>query len=119
MTHRVELIKLGKTCLSYDWFGYLSRIMVVDKNEIIPFQKSPWNALCKNGISLKYQFFYSKPNFKTNFFNQALPQHHFCTVNSLLMLQKSLGYAINKFGRFDRVAEKIVIFNKIKNFKKN
>ena len=33
------------------------------------------------------------------------------------MLQKSLGYAINKFGKFYRVPEKIVIFKKIKNYK--
>ena len=33
------------------------------------------------------------------------------------MLQKSLGYAFNKFGRFYRVPEKIVIFKKIKNYK--
>ena len=32
------------------------------------------------------------------------------------MLQKPLGYAINKFGRFYRVREKIVIFTKIKNY---
>ena len=30
------------------------------------------------------------------------------------MLQKSLGYAINKFGRFYKVPEKIVILKKIK-----
>ena len=33
------------------------------------------------------------------------------------MLQKSLGYAINKFGRFYRVPEKVVIFKKIKKYK--
>ena len=33
------------------------------------------------------------------------------------MLQKSLGYAINKFGKFYRVPEKIVIYKKIKNYK--
>ena len=37
--------------------------MLVNKNEVIPFQKSPWNALCKNGILLKMPFF-SKQNFK-------------------------------------------------------
>ena len=51
-------------------------------------------------------------------FNQAPQQHHFCTVNSLSMLQESLGYAINKFDRFYRVPEKkIVIFKKIKKLK--
>ena len=30
------------------------------------------------------------------------------------MVQKPLGYAVNKFGRFYRVPEKIVIFKKIK-----
>ena len=33
------------------------------------------------------------------------------------MLQKSLGYATNQFGRFYRVPEKIVIFKKIKSYK--
>ena len=41
-------------------------MMVVDKNEVIPLQKSPWNAICKNVILLKIPFF-SKPNFKKNF----------------------------------------------------
>ena len=67
--------------------------MFLDKNEVSLFQKSPWNVLCKNAILLKIPLFL-KPNFKTIFFNQT-PQHrHFCTFNSLLMLQKSLGYAI-------------------------
>ena len=90
--------------------------MFLDKNEVSLFQKSPWNALCKNGILLKIPLF-SKPNFKKIFFNQT-PQHrHFCTFNSLLMLQKSLGYPIRKFGRFYKVPEKIVIFKKFKNYK--
>ena len=33
------------------------------------------------------------------------------------MLQKSLDYAIDKFGRFYKVPEKIVIFKKLKNYK--
>ena len=33
------------------------------------------------------------------------------------MLQKSLGYAINKFGKFYKFPEKIVIYKKIKNYK--
>ena len=33
------------------------------------------------------------------------------------MLPKSLGYAINKFRRFYRVQDTIVIFKKIKNYK--
>ena len=33
------------------------------------------------------------------------------------MVQESLGYAINKFRRFYRVPEKIVIFKKLKNYK--
>ena len=33
------------------------------------------------------------------------------------MLQKSLGYAIEKIWRFYRVTEKIVIFKKIENYK--
>ena len=33
------------------------------------------------------------------------------------MLQKPLGYNINKFARFYRVPEKIVIFRKINNYK--
>ena len=38
--------------------------MFLDENEVIPFQKSPWNALCKKGILLKIPLF-SKPNLKT------------------------------------------------------
>ena len=33
------------------------------------------------------------------------------------MFQKPLGYAINKFRKFYRVPEKIIIFKKIKNYK--
>ena len=32
-------------------------MMFLDKNEVIPFQKSPWNALCKNGIFVKNTLF--------------------------------------------------------------
>ena len=31
--------------------------MVLDQNEVSLFQKSPWNALCKNGILLKIALF--------------------------------------------------------------
>ena len=31
--------------------------MFLDQNEVSLFQKSPWNALCKNGILLKIPFF--------------------------------------------------------------
>ena len=66
----------------------------------------------------KWNFVKNTPFFKTkfqdDFFNQT-PQHcPFCTLKGLLMLQKSLGYAIKKFQRFYRVPEKIVIFKKIK-----
>ena len=40
--------------------------MILDENEVIPFEKSPWNALCKNGILLKIPLF-SKPNLKSTF----------------------------------------------------
>ena len=79
--------------------------MLVDKNEEIPFQKSPWNALCKNGILLKIPLF-SKPNLKTNF----SIKHHSSIISvqsiAFLILQTSLGYTSNKFGRFYRVPEK-------------
>ena len=65
-----------------------------------------------NGILLKIPLFQNQ--ILRGCFNQAPQQHHFCTVISLSMLQKSLGYAINNFGRFYRVPEKIVIFKKIK-----
>ena len=80
--------------------------MLVNKNEVVPFQKTPWNALCKNGILLKIPLF-SKPKLR-GCFNQELQQHHFCIVNSLLMLQMSLGYALNKFRRFYRIPEKVI-----------
>ena len=88
--------------------------MLVDKNEEVPFQKSPWKDLCKNGFLLKIPIF-SQPNFRMNI---SIKHHNsICTVNSLLMLQKPLGNTINKFGRFYRVPEKIIIFKKIKNDK--
>ena len=63
--------------------------MFLDENEVIPFQKSPWNALCKSGILLKKNFF--KPKFEDDFVNQTSNHPHFCTLNSPLMLQKSYG----------------------------
>ena len=91
--------------------------MLVHKNEVIHFQKSPRKALCKNRILLNKYPFFQNQILRHFFFNQAPQQHHFCTVNSILMLQKSLGYAINKFGRFYRVPVKIVQENyKFQNF---
>ena len=86
--------------------------MLADKNEEVRFKKSPWNASCKNGFLLKIPLF-SKPNFKENF---SIKHHKasFCTVNSLLMLQKPLGHAINKFGRFYRVPKKSSFSRKLK-----
>ena len=52
LTHSKGWINEAKTCLFCDKFGYRSRIMFLDKNEVIPFQKCPWNALCKIGILL-------------------------------------------------------------------
>ena len=72
----------------------------------------PTNKVCGG---YKYPFFQNQ-NLR-GCFNQAPEQQHFCTVNSLSMLQKSLGYAINKFKRFYSVPEKIVIFKKINNDK--
>ena len=71
-------------------------MMLVNKNEVIHNQKSPWNALCKIAILLKIPLF--QKQILRECFNQAQQQHYFGTVNSLTMLQESLGYAINKFG---------------------
>ena len=90
-------------------------MMLVDKNEEISFQKSPWNALCKNGILFKIPLFQNQ--FSRRIFQSSTKTASFCTVNSLSMLKRSLGYTINKFGRFYRVPEKIVIFEKMKNYK--
>ena len=68
--------------------------MILGENEIIPFQKSSWNALCKNGFVKDTPFF--KTKFKDDFFNQTPQHHHFGTFNSPLMILKSLGYAIEK-----------------------
>ena len=57
-THSKSWINEAKTCLSCDKFGYRLRMLFIDKNEVIPFQKCPWNALCKNQILLKNTSFY-------------------------------------------------------------
>ena len=69
-------------------------VMLVDKNEVDPFQKSPWNALCKMDFVRNTPF--SKPNFKTNF--SIKHDNSIISVQSItiLMLQKPLGYAIYK-----------------------
>ena len=79
-THSKSWINEAKTCLSCAKFGYRLRMMFLDKkNEVIPFQKCPWNALCK------MEFVKKITKFKDIFFNQT-PQHdHFCAPNSLLM----------------------------------
>ena len=69
--------------------------MILDENEVIPFQKSPWKALCKNGILLKILLFF-KTKFKDDFFNQTPQHHHFCAFNSPFIFQESLGYPILK-----------------------
>ena len=32
-------------------------MVFLDENEVLPFLKSPWSALCKNGILLKIPLF--------------------------------------------------------------
>ena len=81
-THCKSWINKVKTCLSCDWFGNRSRVVFLDKNEVSPFQKSPWNALCENRILLKNTPFF-RTNFKDKFFHQTSQHHHFCTLNSL------------------------------------
>ena len=58
--------------------------MFLDQNEVSLFQKSPWNALCKNGILLKMPLF-SKPNFKAIF--------QINTTTPSLYIQKPLNVA--------------------------
>ena len=60
-------------------------MMLVNKNEVIPFQKSPWNALCKIGILLKIPLF-SKPNFERVFQSST-------TTASFLYSQQPLNVA--------------------------
>ena len=86
--------------------------MLVNKNEVIPFWKSPWNALCKNGILLKIPLF-SKPNFK-KVFQSSTTTASFMYSQQPLNLQKSLGYAMNKFGRFYGAPEKSPFSRKLK-----
>ena len=85
LTHSKNLINEAKTCLTCDKFGYRSRMIFLDKNEVIPFQKCPWNAKYK-----KIEFVKNIPFFKTKykdfFFNQTPQHNHFCALNSLLML---------------------------------
>ena len=89
----------------------------LNKNEVIPFQNTDYlNKIPKGiysyfpGVYVKMEFCENYPIFKTKFkdnsFDQTPQQHHFCAFDSLLMLQKSLGYAIDKFRRFYRVPEK-------------
>ena len=66
LTHNESWINKAKASVSFDKFGYRSRMMFVNKNELIPFQKSPRNTLCNNEILLKIHLF-SKPNFKRMF----------------------------------------------------
>ena len=42
-------------------------MMILDENEVIPFQKSPWNVLCKKLNFVKDTPFF-KTKFKDNFF---------------------------------------------------
>ena len=82
-------------------------MMILVENEVIAFQKSPWNALCKNG------FF--KTKFKDVF---SIEQHqNFCTFDSPFMFKKSLGYAIKNSKDSTEFQKKIVIFKTIKNYK--
>ena len=83
-THSKSWINKAKTCLSCDWFGNWSRVMFLDENEVIPFQKSPWNTW-KYNFAKNTLFFRSK--FKDDLFNQTTQHHHFCTFNGLLMAQ--------------------------------
>ena len=64
-THSKSWINEAKTCLPCDKFGYRLRMMFLDKNVVIPFQKRQRNSLCKNGIMFKYPFF--KTKFKDSF----------------------------------------------------
>ena len=72
--------------------------MFLDENGVILFQKSPWNAVCKNGILLKIPLF-SKNTLRRFLFNQTAQHHRFCTFNSTLMLQKSLGALLKSSGK--------------------
>ena len=53
LTYNESWINKAKSCLSCDKFDYPSRLMLVNKSEVTPFKKFPWNALCKNGILFK------------------------------------------------------------------
>ena len=90
--------------------------MFLDQNEVSLFQKSTWNALCKNGILLNIPLF-SKPNFKAIFFNKTTQDRHFCTFKNLIKLQKSLGYAIKNFEDFSEFKKKSSFSRKLKNTK--
>ena len=76
-THSKSWNNKVKTCLPCDKFVYLSRMMSLDKNEVIPCQKCPWNALYENGILLKILLF-SKPNLKICFQSNTTAQSFLC-----------------------------------------
>ena len=74
----VSWINKAKTCLSCESCNFLSMTILVDKNEVVHFQKSPWNALCKHGFLLK-----NTPIFKANFKTNVSIKHH----NSIISVQ--------------------------------
>ena len=78
--------------------------MLVNRNGIVPFQKSPWNALCKNRILLKIPPF-SKPNVK-RVIQSSTTAASFLYSQQPLNVAEIIRLAINKFGRFYRVPEK-------------
>ena len=88
-----SLIYKENTCLSFDKFSSWWKMMILDKNEVIPFQKFPWKALCKKWIFVKDTPFF-KTKFKDEFLNQTQQHHQLWTFHSHFMFQKSLGYAI-------------------------
>ena len=73
--------------------------MILDENEVIPYQKSPWNALCKNGILLKIPFF-----FKTKFKDTTFSIKHHSTIIYVPSMKSSayLFIRVNTIAEYDQ-----------------
>ena len=65
-------------------------MMILDENEVIPFLKSQWNALCKNGILLNTAFLPLKIDFVFAFCGISSGSARFAKVPVLRCLESTM-----------------------------